>query len=155
MATCDNSEWSSTRFRIYNVFKNFLSGERIQKVADSSAAGFTGYVWTEAGSAKKRCGFKSISIRADGGLISKIVISSSDRRVFTHRVSHIPLTWLSVLSYAECHDLLDPCAIPLALIPKIWTKDFFFFLRWFECISYSWQREGVLRFSVVFEVRDH
>ena len=53
MGTCD-SDWASTRFRIYNVFKNFLPGERIQKVADSSAAGFTGYVWTEAGSAKKK-----------------------------------------------------------------------------------------------------
>ena len=105
---------------------------------------------------RKSCGFKNIGIRVDGGLISKIVVSSSDRREFTHRESHIPLAWLSVHSYAECHDLLERCAIPLALIPKIWTKDFFFFfLRWFECISYSWQREGVLRFSVVFEVRDH
>ena len=39
------------RFRIHSVFKNFHSGERIQKVADSHA-GFTGYVWTEAVSGK-------------------------------------------------------------------------------------------------------
>ena len=76
---------------------------------------------------RKSCGFKNIGIRVDGGLISKIVVSSSDRREFTHRESHIPLAWISVHSYAECHDLLDRCAIPLALIPKIWTKDFFFF----------------------------
>ena len=44
---------ASARFRIHSVFKNFHSGERIQKVADSSA-GFTGYVWTEAESAKKK-----------------------------------------------------------------------------------------------------
>ena len=44
---------ASTRFRIHGVFKNFLSGERIQKVADSYA-GLTGYVWTEAVSGKKR-----------------------------------------------------------------------------------------------------
>ena len=40
---------------------------------------------------RKRFGFKRIRIRVDGGLISKIVVSSSDRREFTHRVSHIPL----------------------------------------------------------------
>ena len=39
------------RFRIHSVFKNFHSGERIQKVADSYA-GFTGYMWTEAVSGK-------------------------------------------------------------------------------------------------------
>ena len=78
---------------------------------------------------RKSCGFKNIGIRVDGGLISKIVVSSSDRREFTHRVSHMPLAWISVHSYAECHDLLDRCAIPLALIPKIWTKDFFFFFK--------------------------
>ena len=43
---------ASTRFRIHSVFKNFHSGERIQKVADSFA-GFTGYVWTEAVSRKR------------------------------------------------------------------------------------------------------
>ena len=126
METCD-SEWASTRFRIYHVFKNFLFGERIQEVADSYA-GFTEYVWTEAGSAKNRksCGFKNIRIHVDGGLISKIVVSSSDCRDFAYRESHIPLAWLSVHSYAECHDLLDRCAFPRAIIPKIWTKDFFF-----------------------------
>ena len=41
------------RFRIHSVFKNFHSGERIQKVADSYAW-FTGYVWTEAVSGKKK-----------------------------------------------------------------------------------------------------
>ena len=40
---------------------------------------------------RNRCGFKNIRIRVDGGLISKIVVSSSDRPEFTHRVSHIPL----------------------------------------------------------------
>ena len=43
---------ASTRFRIQSVFKNFHSGERIKKVADSHV-GFTGYVWTEAVSEKK------------------------------------------------------------------------------------------------------
>ena len=153
MATCDNSDWSSTRFRIYNVFKNFLFGERIQKLQirmPDSPDTCERKLYPE----RKSCGFKHIRIHVDGRLISKIVVSSSDRREFTHRVSHIPLAWLSVHSYAKCHDLLDRCAIPLALIPKIWPK-ISFFLRWFECISYSWQREGVLRFSVVFEVRDH
>ena len=44
---------ASTRFRIHSVFKNFHSGERIKKKVDSSAR-FTGYVWTEFESAKKR-----------------------------------------------------------------------------------------------------
>ena len=44
---------ASTRFRIHSVFKSFHSGERIKKNVDSPA-GFTGYVWTEAESAKKR-----------------------------------------------------------------------------------------------------
>ena len=44
---------ASTRFRIHSVFKSFHSGERIKKNVDSSA-GLTGYVWTEAESAKKR-----------------------------------------------------------------------------------------------------
>ena len=39
---------AATLFRIHSVFQNFHSGERIQKVADSSAAGLTGYVSTEA-----------------------------------------------------------------------------------------------------------
>ena len=46
-----------TRFQIHSVFKNFHSGEQIQKVADSYA-GFNGYVWTEAVSGGKSCGFK-------------------------------------------------------------------------------------------------
>ena len=42
-----------TRFQIHIAYsKKFHSGERIQKVADSSA-GFTGYVWTEAESGRK------------------------------------------------------------------------------------------------------
>ena len=44
---------ASTRFRIHSVFKNSHPGERIKKGADSFA-GFTGYVWTEAESAKKK-----------------------------------------------------------------------------------------------------
>ena len=44
----------SMRFQIHSVFKNFhSSGEQIQKVADS-CAGFTGYVWAEAVSGKKK-----------------------------------------------------------------------------------------------------
>ena len=43
----------STQFRIRSVFKNFHSGERIQKVWDSYA-GYTGYLWTEAESGKKQ-----------------------------------------------------------------------------------------------------
>ena len=41
------------RFRTRSVFKNSHPGERIKKVADSYA-GFAGYVWTEAESAKKK-----------------------------------------------------------------------------------------------------
>ena len=44
---------ASTQFRIQSVFKNFYSGEQIQKVEDSYA-GFTGYVWTEPASEKKK-----------------------------------------------------------------------------------------------------
>ena len=44
---------ASIRFRILSVFKNSHPGERIKKVADSFA-GFAGYVWTEAESAKKK-----------------------------------------------------------------------------------------------------
>ena len=40
---------------------------------------------------RKSCGFKNMWIRVDGGLISKIVVSSSDCREFTNRVSHMPL----------------------------------------------------------------
>ena len=40
------------RFQIHIGYSKFHSGERIQKVADSSA-GFTGCVWTEAESARK------------------------------------------------------------------------------------------------------
>ena len=75
---------------------------------------------------RKSCGFKNIRIHVDGGFISKIVVSSSDCRDFAHGEFHIPLAWLSVHSYDECHDLLDQCAFPRAIIPKIWTKDFFF-----------------------------
>ena len=44
---------ASTHFRIHSGFKNFHSGVRTQKVADSST-GFTGFVWTEALSRKKK-----------------------------------------------------------------------------------------------------
>ena len=47
------SNLASTRFRIHSVFKNFHSGERIQKVADSYT-GFTGYVWTKAKTGEKK-----------------------------------------------------------------------------------------------------
>ena len=40
---------------------------------------------------RKSCGFKNTRIHVDGGLISKIVVSSSDCRDFAHRESHIPL----------------------------------------------------------------
>ena len=40
---------------------------------------------------RKSCGFKNIGIHVDGGLISKIVFSSSDFRDFAHRESHIAL----------------------------------------------------------------
>ena len=42
-----------TRFRIHSLLKNFHFGERIQEVADSYAV-YTGYVWTEALSGKKK-----------------------------------------------------------------------------------------------------
>ena len=40
---------------------------------------------------RKSCGFKNMWIHLDGGLISKIAVSSSDCRDFAHRESHIPL----------------------------------------------------------------
>ena len=43
----------ASTLRIHSVLKSFHSGERIKKNVDSSA-GFTGYVSTEAESAKKR-----------------------------------------------------------------------------------------------------
>ena len=55
--TGKNLDLASARFRIHSVFKNFHSGERIQKVADSYA-GFTGYVWTEVSSGKKKLGIQ-------------------------------------------------------------------------------------------------
>ena len=42
-----------TRFRIHSLLKNFHFGERIQEVADSYAV-YTGYVWTETLSGKKK-----------------------------------------------------------------------------------------------------
>ena len=50
--TGKNLDLASARFRIHSVFKNFHSGERIQKVADSYT-GFTGDVCTEVVSGKK------------------------------------------------------------------------------------------------------
>ena len=48
-----NSDLASTRFLTHSVFKNFHSGKRIEKVADSYAW-FTGYVWMKVKSAKKK-----------------------------------------------------------------------------------------------------
>lgn len=45
-------------FQIYSVFKNFHSGQRIQKVADWYV-GFTGYEWTEGESATKMLRIKT------------------------------------------------------------------------------------------------
>ena len=57
---------ASTRFRIHGVFKNFLSGERNQNVADfrmpDSPDTCRGKPYPE----RKSCGFKSIRVRADG-----------------------------------------------------------------------------------------
>ena len=62
---------ASTRFRIHSVFKNFHSGERIEKVADSYAW-FTEYVWMKVISAKKkqRRIYKYSDIRMDGTWIT-------------------------------------------------------------------------------------
>ena len=51
---------ASTRFRIHSGFKNFHSGGRIQKVADSYA-GLTGSVWTVAVSRRKKLADSKIS----------------------------------------------------------------------------------------------
>ena len=49
-----NLDLAYTRFRIHSVLNNvYCFGERIQEVADSNA-GYTGYVWTEAVSGKKK-----------------------------------------------------------------------------------------------------
>ena len=60
---------ASTRFQIHSLFKNFHSGERIQKVVDSYA-GFTGYVWTEAVPGKKKLRIEKFRILLDEGLFS-------------------------------------------------------------------------------------
>ena len=57
MFTVNFPDLASTWFRIHSVFKNFLSGERIQKVANSYT-GYTWYVWTEAESGKKKLGIQ-------------------------------------------------------------------------------------------------
>ena len=49
----DYPDIASTRFRIHGVFKNFHSGERIQKTAYSYGV-FTKCVWKEAVSGKKK-----------------------------------------------------------------------------------------------------
>ena len=59
---------ASTRFWIHSVFKNFYSRERIQKVVDSYA-GFTGYVWMEAVSGKKKLLFEKYPDTCGQGLI--------------------------------------------------------------------------------------
>ena len=43
----------STLLRILSVFRNFHSEERVQKVADSHT-GFSGYMWSESDSVKKK-----------------------------------------------------------------------------------------------------
>ena len=67
---------ASTRFRIHSVFKNNISTLEsgfLKKVADSYV-GFTGYVWTEAVTGKKklRSGFKNIRTLVDGALIKAL-----------------------------------------------------------------------------------
>ena len=54
----NNLDLAYTRFRIHSVLNNvYCFGERIQEVADSNA-GYTGYVWTEAVSGKKKLRFQ-------------------------------------------------------------------------------------------------
>ena len=59
---------TSKRFRIHSVFKYFHSGEWIQKVADSHA-GFTGHVWTEAVSGKKKLRIQKYPDMCGRGLV--------------------------------------------------------------------------------------
>ena len=59
---------ASTRFQIHSVFKNFHSGERVQKVVDSYA-GFTGYVRTEAVPGKKKLRIEKYPDTSGRGLI--------------------------------------------------------------------------------------
>ena len=54
----------STQFRIHSVFKNFHSGEQIQKVADLCAR-FAKYVWMKAKSTTKK--FRAVIKRRGPG----------------------------------------------------------------------------------------
>ena len=75
-------------------------GERIQKVADSYA-GFTGYVWTLAVSAKKlqSCGFKTIRIRVDGtSVVSTHHVSKQLLNVVEHDIMNYQNRGLCYLS---------------------------------------------------------
>ena len=47
----------------HSLFKNFLSGERIQKVTDSDTPDTRG---RKPNPQRKNCGFKNIRIRVDG-----------------------------------------------------------------------------------------
>ena len=71
---------AATRFRIYSVFKNFHSGERIQNVADSYA-GFSGYVWTEAMSGKKKLRIQKYPDTCLRGLREGVIIIGCFRDV--------------------------------------------------------------------------
>ena len=52
---------------IQSVFKNVYSGEQIHKVEDSYA-GFTGYVWTEPASGKKKLRIQKYSDTCGRGI---------------------------------------------------------------------------------------
>lgn len=72
MTSLDKKKYSDlafTRFRIHSGFNNFHSGERIERVADSSSS-YTGYVWTVAVSGKKMLRIQSyLSQRLLGRLL--------------------------------------------------------------------------------------
>ena len=56
-----------TRFRIHSLLKNFHFGERIQEVGDSYSV-YTGYVWTEALSGKKKSRIQKYHVTCRRGL---------------------------------------------------------------------------------------
>ena len=62
---------AATLFRIHNVFQNFHSGERIQKVADSDT------VWTEALSGKEKLRIKKYSDTYRQGLVKQEIASNT------------------------------------------------------------------------------
>ena len=74
--------------RIMHLFTNFHSGERIQEVSNSYA-GFTGYVRTEAVSAKKK--LRIPRYPATCGRSLKVLLSSFQLRSLSHYVlKYIP-----------------------------------------------------------------